>query len=161
MSGPASRVSRVLMTGPLAPFAEAYAAELRGRGYTSLTTVNELRQVGRVSRWLESRGLSAAELSVERVELFLIWQRAGGRHRAEWSRPGLLCLLGCWTVSGCSTTRSLRRRALRSICCWRRLSGTWFPSGVWRRAIVGYVRHARWFVEGLGGMVRPGSRPLV
>jgi len=93
MSGQASRVSRVLMTGPLAPFAEAYTAELRGRGYTPLTTVNELRQVGRLSRWLESRGLSAGELSVERVELFLIWQRAGGRHRAEWSRPGLLCLL--------------------------------------------------------------------
>jgi hypothetical protein len=58
-----------------------------------LTTVNELRQVGRLSRWLESRGLSAAVLSVERVEQFLVWQRAVGRHRAEWSRPGLLCLL--------------------------------------------------------------------
>ncbi len=92
MAGPASRVSRVLMAGPLTPFADAYSAELRGRGYTPLSTVNELRQVGRLSRWLEAGGLSAADLGGERVEEFLVWQRAGGRHRSEWSRPGLACL---------------------------------------------------------------------
>jgi len=93
MVGPASRVSRVLMTGPLAPFADAYSAELSERGYAPLTAVNELRQVGRLSRWLEAGGLSAADLSVERAEQFLAWQRAGGRHRCQWSRPGLVCLL--------------------------------------------------------------------
>src|SRR5579884_1482488 len=93
MSGPSSRVCRVLMSGPLAPFADAYAAELRGRGYTPLTTVSELRQVGRLSCWLESRGWSSTGLSVERIEEFLRWQRAAGRNRGEWSRPGLLCLL--------------------------------------------------------------------
>ncbi len=41
MAGARSRVSRVLMTGPLAPFAEAYGLELKKRGYTRLTTVNE------------------------------------------------------------------------------------------------------------------------
>jgi integrase/recombinase XerD len=82
------------MTGPLAPFADAYAAELRARGYTPLTTVNELRQVARLSRWLEAEGLLVADLSGERVEQFLAWQRAGGRHRCQWSRPGLACLLG-------------------------------------------------------------------
>jgi hypothetical protein len=39
MGQPASRVCRVLMTGPLVPFAEAYSTELRERGYTPLTTV--------------------------------------------------------------------------------------------------------------------------
>jgi hypothetical protein len=63
MAGPASRVSSVLMTGPLAPFADAYSAELRKRGYTPLSTVNELRQVGRLSRWLEASGLGVADLS--------------------------------------------------------------------------------------------------
>jgi integrase/recombinase XerD len=93
MAGPASRVSRVLMTGPLAPFADAYAAELRERGYTPLTTVNELRQVGRLSCWLAAGGFGADELSRDLVEEFLVWQRAGRRHRSEWSRPGLVCLL--------------------------------------------------------------------
>jgi hypothetical protein len=36
--------------GPVAPFADACALELKARGYTPLTTVNELRQVGRLSR---------------------------------------------------------------------------------------------------------------
>ena len=93
MAGPASRVSRVQMTGPLAPFVDAYAVALSERGYTPLTTVNELRQVGRLSRWLAASGLSAADLNGDRVEEFLVWQRAGGRHRAGWSRPGLVCLL--------------------------------------------------------------------
>jgi integrase/recombinase XerD len=93
MAKPTSRISRVLMTGPLAPFAGAYRLALAQRGYTPLTTVSELRQVGRVSRWLEASGLAACELSGERIEEFLAFQRASGRFRASWSRPGLLCLL--------------------------------------------------------------------
>jgi hypothetical protein len=42
MAVPASRVSRVVMTGPLVGFAEAYVLELRRRGYTPLTSVNQL-----------------------------------------------------------------------------------------------------------------------
>ena len=78
MARQSSRVCRVLMTGPLAPFAEAYSVELRDRGYTPLTTVNQLRQVTRLSRWLRAREFSATDLSSERVEQFLVWQRAAG-----------------------------------------------------------------------------------
>src|SRR5258705_11755760 len=93
MAGPASRVSRVVMTGPLAPFAGVYELELRRRRYTPLTVVNQLRQVARLSHWLETNGLAVAELTGDRVEEFLAFQRASGRYRAQWSRPGLLCLL--------------------------------------------------------------------
>ena len=65
MVDPVSRVSRVLMAGPLAPFAGAFSVELRERGYTRLSSVNLLRQVGRLSRWLEVRGCGAGELSCE------------------------------------------------------------------------------------------------
>jgi integrase/recombinase XerD len=88
MSRPASRVSRVVMTGPLAPFADAYRAELKERGYTALTAVNELRQMARLSRWLEASGLTAADVSGERVEQFLAVQRAEGR-RGACSLPSL------------------------------------------------------------------------
>jgi hypothetical protein len=37
MARPTSRVSRVLMTGPLAPFADAYREELLERGYADAT----------------------------------------------------------------------------------------------------------------------------
>jgi hypothetical protein len=86
-------VSRVLMTGPLAPFAHAYELELKARRYTPLTRVSQLRQVRRLSGWMEERGLAVAELCGARVDEFLAFQRAGGRHRCQWSRPGLLCLL--------------------------------------------------------------------
>jgi hypothetical protein len=58
-----TRVSRVLMTDPLASFADAYRAELLERGYTPLPTVSEVRQAARFSRWLEAGRLTFPELS--------------------------------------------------------------------------------------------------
>ena len=60
MARPTSRVSRVLMTGPLASFGRMYRAELYRRGYTVRSAVCELRQVAWFSRWLEAGGLVAA-----------------------------------------------------------------------------------------------------
>lgn len=77
MAVPMSRVSRVLMTGPVAPFADAYRAELRGRGYTPRSMIGVLRQAARFSRWLEADGLTIAGVNEARVEEFLVWQRSG------------------------------------------------------------------------------------
>ena len=93
MARPTTRISRVLMTGPVAPFADAYRAELLERRYTPRSAVNELRQVAWFSRWLEAGGLGVAELSDARVEEFLAWRRASGCDRHSLSRPGLRCLL--------------------------------------------------------------------
>jgi integrase/recombinase XerD len=139
------------MTGPLAPFADGYSAELRGRGYTPLTMVNQLRQVGRLSRWLYAQGLSAADLGSERVEEFLVWQRGAGCPSSAVSRPGLVCLLEVLLDLGvvgreppapaCSSVDLLLGSFERYLICERGLApGT----------IVGYVAHARWFLEGLG-----------
>lgn len=89
-----SRVSKVLMTGRLAPFEDAYRAELRERGYTVRSTVCELRQVARLSCWLAAGGLTVTGLTGARVDEFLVWQCAEGRYRSQRSRPGLMCLLG-------------------------------------------------------------------
>ena len=130
----------------MAPFADVYAAELGRGGYTPLSTVNELRQVGRLSRWLEARGLSAADLSREQVEGFLAWQRAGGRHRAGWSRPGLLCLLDVLRRNGVATVQEL---ALASsprellLASFERFLVT--ERGLAAGTVRGYVTHARWF----------------
>jgi hypothetical protein len=40
---PTSRVSRVLVSGPLAGFVEAYEAELKVRGYTPRSAVGKLQ----------------------------------------------------------------------------------------------------------------------
>ncbi len=65
-----SRASRVVVAGPLGPFAEAYRSRLEERGYTALTMVNELRQVARLSRWMESAELGVAELTTEQLDRF-------------------------------------------------------------------------------------------
>lgn len=151
MAKPRSRVSRVLMKGPLAPFADAYRAELERRGYTPLSTVNELRQVGRLSLWLEAGGYRASELSEEKVERFLASQRAAGRHRSQWSRPGLVCLLEVLRDRGvlsleepapsASPVDSLPASFERYLLVERGLAtGT----------VRGYLAHARFFLDGLG-----------
>ena len=93
MPRPASRLSQVVVAGPLVPFVESYRRELHRRGYTPRSTVNQLRQAARLSRWLADHGLAPARLNHERIDEFLAFQRVGGRHRSEWSRPGLCCLL--------------------------------------------------------------------
>src|SRR5262249_33791270 len=134
MAKPTSRIGRVLMTGPLAPFAGAYRLALAQRGYTPLTAVNESRQVGRLSRWLEASGLAACELSGERIEEFLAFQRASGRVRATW--PVRACC-ACWMC--CASWEwfqhpGLRGRARQRRCCWPALSTTCSPSAPWRLA---------------------------
>jgi integrase/recombinase XerD len=85
-------VSRVMVAGPLAPFADAYEAELRDRGYAPRTIVNQQRQVARLSGWLEAGGLTVAALSGERLEQFCDARSAGGSG-ASCSRQGLIALL--------------------------------------------------------------------
>jgi len=92
MARPASRVCSVKVTGPLAPFVDACRAELKDRGYASLTSVNELRQLARLSCWLEQSRLPVGSLTRERVERFVGEQRAQGRG-AYCSLQGLLVLL--------------------------------------------------------------------
>jgi len=139
-----------LMSGPLTPFADAYALELRRRGYTPLTSVNQLRGVARLSRWLEANGLSVAELSGGRVEAFLAWQRAGGGHRSQVSRPGLLCLLAVLRDLGVLKPERLlpagSPRDLLLESFERYLLG---ERALAEGTVVGYAMHARWFLDGL------------
>jgi site-specific recombinase XerD len=81
------------MTGPLAPFADAYREKLKERRYTRLSTVNLQRQMAWMSRWLEARGLGVEQLSEAQIEAFVTFQHDSGRDRSSLSRPGLLCLL--------------------------------------------------------------------
>jgi site-specific recombinase XerD len=138
------------MSGSLTPFADAYAAELRRRGYTPLTSVNQLRGVVRLSSWLEANGLSVAELSGDRVEAFLAWQRAGGGHRSQVSRPGLVCLLEVLreleVLGPESTAAAASPRDLLLESFERHLLG---ERALAQGTVHGYVMHARWFLDGL------------
>lgn len=78
MARPMTKVSKVRVAGPLAPFAEEFRLRLRDQGYTPLSTVNQLRLVAQLSRWLEAGGFSTADLTEGRVEEFLAARRAAG-----------------------------------------------------------------------------------
>lgn len=165
MTKPTSRVSRVLMTGPLGPFADAYGSELKKRGYTPLTAVNQLRQVGRLSHWLEDIELSVAELTGERVDEFLAFQRANANHRGSWSRPGLLCLrdvlgtLGVLILEESPRPLSSTDALLASFEHYL-LSERGLVAGT----VCGYLAHARRFVNELsasGGLARVTPREVM
>jgi hypothetical protein len=92
MSKPVSKVSDVRVPGPLAPFAAGFRSALLGAGYTPLSAVNQMRLMVHLSRWLEARRLSAAELTEERVEEYLGARRAAG-YVGLYTRRGLAPLL--------------------------------------------------------------------
>jgi hypothetical protein len=150
MAGATSRISKVLVTGPLAPFAEDYRRELRERGYTERSAVNQLRQVARFSCWLQASQLSVPELSADRVEVFLGWQRAVGRHRSQWSRPGLACLLDVLRelgVLGAGEPARADSPAQVLLAGFGRYLAA--ERGLAAGTVRGYVGHARRFLEGL------------
>jgi integrase/recombinase XerD len=82
MGRPSSKVTKVVVSGPLAPFTDAYKVRLEQAGYRPLSIVNELRQVAHLSRWMEAGGLGAAELTFDHVGEFLEPRRAGKGHGA-------------------------------------------------------------------------------
>jgi len=86
-----SRVRKVVVNGPLAPFVTAYRAELHELGYAPLGIVKQLRQVVRLSRWLEQSGIEPANLTGEVLERFLA-VGAGDGAETPWA-PGLMAML--------------------------------------------------------------------
>jgi integrase/recombinase XerD len=82
MGRPASKVTRVRVTGPLALFAPMLKARLRERGYTPLSTVIVMRLVAHLSRWLDANALGVGGLTGEQVERYIAARRAEGRTSA-------------------------------------------------------------------------------
>jgi len=78
MGRPVSKVSKIVVAGPLAPFAEGFKARLEELGYTPLSVVNSMRLMVHLSRWLDAGGLTAVDLTGGRVEQYFRERRAAG-----------------------------------------------------------------------------------
>ena len=78
MNKPRTRVSRVVVSGPLAPFVGAVESKLEAAGYTPLSAVNQTRLVAHLSRWLEANKLQVGNLTEERIVEFFESRRAAG-----------------------------------------------------------------------------------
>jgi integrase/recombinase XerD len=151
MGRPVSKVTRAPVTGPLAPFAPALGARLRASGYTPLTTVNVMRLMAHLSRWLSANGLGAADLTRGQVERYVAVRRAEGR-TSGLSPRSLDPILGMLTDSGALTPEepagpvSEEERLLaafeRHLLCERALTGS---------TAAAYVAYARRFLAGRAG----------
>ena len=86
-------VDGVCVTGPLAPHARGFAAELVRLGFTRYSAQKQLQLAAHVSRWLGDAGLGTAELNARAVDGFLAARRAAGH--GEFVTPKALApLLG-------------------------------------------------------------------
>lgn len=85
--------SRVRITGPLAAFADGFAAELRKQGYRPNAAANQLQLFGHLSRWLASKRLDATAISASVLNEFLDARRALG-YTLWLSRKALAPLVG-------------------------------------------------------------------
>lgn len=84
-----TKPSDVRVSGPLACHASGFCEELAALGYTPLSAANQVRLMAHLSRWLDSVGLSSAELTCVRIEEFL----------AERRRAGYTCWLSLWGLT--------------------------------------------------------------
>jgi integrase/recombinase XerD len=151
MGRPASKVARVRVTGPLAPFAPMVKARLRERGYTPLSTVIVMRLVAHLSRWLEVNGLGVADLTSGQVERYASARRAEGRTSALLPRSvapilAMLADVGVLVRQVPAAPESEQDRLLaafeRHLLCERALAAS---------TAAAYVARARRFLEGLAG----------
>ena len=78
---------RVRVSGPLSPYRDGFAGELARQGYTPGSAQHQVGLLAHLSRWLDSRGLGAADLTSGRVEEFL-------RARRAETPQGLSCQIG-------------------------------------------------------------------
>jgi len=138
------------MTGPLAPFVQAYVSELGRRGYTASSAGVQLRQIARLNTWMQKHGVTAARLSDERVDRFMSWQRTRGHDRGHCSRRGLgylqdvLADAGVLDVAEPAPAASPADLVLASFERFLLVE-----RGLTVGSVSGYVRHARRFLDGL------------
>jgi site-specific recombinase XerD len=65
--------------GPLAPFADGFAAYLAEQGHSHRSVQGHLQRIRHMSRWLAAEGLDVAQLTPLTVEEFLAERRRQGR----------------------------------------------------------------------------------
>jgi len=79
LDGGVRRRRRIVVDGPLAPFAEGLRGELAGQGYATDTITEHVRLLADLSDWLSAQGLSTTQLTDEALQEFLRARRLAGR----------------------------------------------------------------------------------
>jgi len=121
------RPDRPRVTGALAPYAEGFRKELSRKGYSPWTAPEHMYLMSDLSRWLDGRDLSPAQVSSARIEEFLIHRRSCTQ--ARWITPRAIApLLGYLRGLGVVRRRQQLFRPVLPRDCWSSLPPTWPPS---------------------------------
>ena len=140
--------SRVRVTGPLAPYAQGFAAELSRQGYRRKPVSDQLRLLAHLSRWLLVKGLDTSDLAISVFNEFLSARRSQGY--TLWLSPKALAPLTSY-LRGIGVTVCEHAPALSPIetllSRYREyLIGT---RGLTTGSALGYIAMMRTFVAGL------------
>lgn len=98
-------LSKVLVCGSLAPFADGFAAALTADGYSPHGAVKQLQLLAHLSRWLRDEGLELADVDELLLERFFAARRAIGYSKLVCVRaaePLLAYLRGLGVVASAS-----------------------------------------------------------
>ncbi|HVC14708.1 MAG TPA: tyrosine-type recombinase/integrase [Acidimicrobiales bacterium] len=77
-----TELSKIRVTGPLAPYVAGFRSHFVEIGYTERSTRDATYVLAQLSRWLLAEGLAPVELTTGQLERFLAGRRAG---RRRWS----------------------------------------------------------------------------
>lgn len=88
-----SSPSHVRVVGPLQPYVAGFWDELKRLGYRPNAVSSQLQLMAHLSRWLEQQRLDLSELTLQRLDEFLVDRRAEGY--TMWLSPkALVPMLG-------------------------------------------------------------------
>ncbi len=90
--------SRTQVSGPLAAFADAFGEALAGRGYSARSAGELMRLAAKLSGWLQSRDLCAADVTAAVIGEFFAERRRDGCARWRTSRS-LALLAECMGIA--------------------------------------------------------------
>jgi len=69
---------RGLRKGPLAPYIDEFAMDLRRKGYARFTARYQIRLIGKLARWLEQREVDPGSLNRRSIDEFIMLLRRNG-----------------------------------------------------------------------------------
>jgi len=92
-SQPAGHSSRIRVSGPLAPYAEGWRAELAARGFARHSVLAHAQLMAHLSGWMLAAGHDAGSLTGEVISGYLEARQAAG-YRARSGGRALVPLLG-------------------------------------------------------------------
>src|SRR5215470_14063132 len=149
--GHARRRRRIVVAGPLAPFADGVRQDLASRGYALDTVTDHVHLLADLSGWLAGRGLAAADLTGEAAGEFLRARRAAG-HRSGVTAQALAPVLGYLRSVRAAPPpgRPVPATPLEALlaACRQYLEG---ERGLSASTIRHYLRYARVFLSGFPG----------